>query len=312
MLLFQPYFKLANKLKLVDIPNERSSHSTPTYRGGGIVWAFLFLVYLLFFTEHLLFTIAFFIGAMVALADDLVNLNAFLRLFGYLTATVLILLEADTSLSVMTLIIFSIILAGVINAVNFMDGINSITGLYAIVFIASMWYIDSLNLNYLNDLYYIIPLGALIAFGFYNFKRKAKTFAGDVGSVSLAIIFLFPLCYYLIYMPSLFWILFLAVYGVDSVLTIIVRLYRKENIFKAHRSHAYQLLANNAKMSHLKVGALYAFTQLIINLISIYLISQNYLFKIELLILFFVLLSLSIIYFVIRKKYPTINLKETS
>ncbi|MDR0542346.1 MAG: UDP-GlcNAc--UDP-phosphate GlcNAc-1-phosphate transferase, partial [Dysgonamonadaceae bacterium] len=63
---------------------------------------------------------------------------------------------------------------------------------------------------------------------------------------------------------NIIWIMFLAVYGVDSTLTILHRLYLKQNIFKAHRMHFYQILANEKHLSHQLVSSLYAVAQLLI------------------------------------------------
>jgi len=68
---------------------------------------------------------------------------------------------------------------------------------------------------------------------------------------------------------SVIWILFLTVYGVDSVCTILHRLYLRQNIFKAHRMHFYQVLTNERRVSHLIVSTGYAVAQLLICLVII-------------------------------------------
>jgi UDP-N-acetylmuramyl pentapeptide phosphotransferase/UDP-N-acetylglucosamine-1-phosphate transferase len=113
-------------------------------------------------------------------------------------------------------------------------------------------------------------LASLLVFGFFNFRKKAKAFAGDVGSISMAIIISFLIALLMIQTQEFKWILLLAVYGLDTVATICCRVVRKENIFKAHRSHFYQYLANEKKWSHLLISTLYAVLQLSINVLLIY------------------------------------------
>src|SRR5690606_36580443 len=87
-------------------------------------------------------------------------------------------------------------------------------------------------------------------------------FAGDVGSICIAFWVVFLIGYLIIESGNPVYILFLSVYGVDTVLTIIHRLFLKQNIFEAHRLHFYQILANEQKVSHLVVSTVYAVLQL--------------------------------------------------
>src|SRR5690606_40901367 len=98
---------------------------------------------------------------------------------------------------------------------------------------------------------------------------------GDVGSVSMAFIIAFVIIALIMVTGKWELIAFVAVYGVDAVLTIIHRLSKKENIFKPHRSHLYQYLANEMKIPHVAVSALYAFLQLMISFIIIKLIDSE-------------------------------------
>ena len=70
-------------------------------------------------------------------------------------------------------------------------------------------------------------------------------------------------------------ILFLSVYGIDSAITIIQRLLKRENIFKPHRTHLYQYLANENKWSHLFISAIFSLIQLIINLLVVFVINTS-------------------------------------
>src|SRR5690606_11678532 len=150
------------------------------------------------------------------------------------------------------LVIGFIIIVGVINAYNFMDGIDGITACYSLA-IGSLLLIENYKLNFIHQDLLIFSILGILVFGFFNFRTKAKCFAGDVGSVAIAFIILFALGKLILQTGNFLYILFLVVYGVDSIWTIVRRLYLKENIFEAHRSHLYQYLGNEARKNKLAV-----------------------------------------------------------
>ena len=106
---------------------------------------------------------------------------------------------------------------------------------------------------------------ALVIFSYFNARRKAICFAGDVGSISVGFIIFYgmvtSITHYHTYLP----LLLLAVYGVDSGLTIVYRLQQRQNIFQAHQLHLYQWLVRERGWSHLRVATLYALIQTGIN-----------------------------------------------
>jgi len=137
----------------------------------------------------------------------------------------------------------------------------------------------------------------VIVFVFFNFRRKAICFAGDVGSVGIAFIIIFLIAQLITTSGDITYLFLFLVYGLDTITTIIFRLFRGENIFEAHRSHFYQFLANEKKIPHQYVALMYGIIQLLIN---VYCISHNfYALPIKLLLLFvcvliFVLLRFSL------------------
>lgn len=154
-----------------------------------------------------------------------------------------------------------VVATGVINAYNFMDGINGITGGYSLVVMGSFWYINNYSVWFIdNNLIYAVAL-SLLVFNFFNFRRTAKCFAGDIGAVSIAFIILFLLGKLIVETGNITYIIILLVYGVDSILTILHRLILKENIFDAHRKHLYQILSNELHIPHTHVSLLYMATQ---------------------------------------------------
>ncbi len=150
-----------------------------------------------------------------------------------------------------------------------MDGINGITGAYSISVLLALLFVN-LKVNHFidNELIYF-SLIAVMVFNYFNFRKKARCFAGDVGSVTIAFLLVFLLGKLIIQTGHFSYIFFLSVYGVDSVLTIIHRIKLKENIFEAHRKHAYQIMANELKIPHLFVSLFYGILQLIISITTI-------------------------------------------
>ncbi len=142
-----------------------------------------------------------------------------------------------------------------------MDGINGITGVYSLVVLAGLQYVNIYKVVFVQADMIWLPILACNVFLFFNFRKKAKCFAGDVGSVTIAFWIIMLLVKLISITHNWSYILFLVVYGVDSVLTIAHRLILRQNIFKAHRCHFYQILANEQKLAHVWVAAGYALIQ---------------------------------------------------
>ncbi|MGB4774736.1 MAG: glycosyltransferase family 4 protein [Daejeonella sp.] len=267
------YFKLAEHFNIIDHPNDRSSHTTLTLRGGGIIFPIAILLYSAYFGfQYPYFICGLFLISFISFWDDLHTISNKIRLFLHLVSVSLLFVELGIlNYPVWIICLSYILIIGTINAYNFMDGINGITGLYSLTAFITLYFLNN-SLHFIsNDLVIIIIL-ALLVFLFFNFRTKAKCFAGDVGSVSISFILLFAIGLLMIRTGQLLYILFLAVYGVDTVLTILKRLLNKENIFEAHRSHAYQILSNERKKPQLMVSFAYAFLQLLINALIIYIL----------------------------------------
>jgi UDP-N-acetylmuramyl pentapeptide phosphotransferase/UDP-N-acetylglucosamine-1-phosphate transferase len=265
------YFKIADRYNIIDKPNNRSSHTVLTIRGGGVIFPIALLLYAAFFHQISLLLIAgILVVGIISFLDDMHELPRRVRIFGHLAAvTALIYSMPGIIWPFWALPILYIVIIGAINAYNFMDGINGITGLYTLVILVSLWYTNTLTF-FTDPSFIIIFILACLVFLFFNFRKKAKCFAGDVGSVSIGFWIIALLIMLIIKSGDLKYILFLAVYGVDAILTIVHRLLLKQNIFDAHRLHFYQILANDCKMPHLLVSAIYGIIQLIVNGVVIY------------------------------------------
>lgn len=260
------YFKVADKYNIIDKPNERSSHTRITLRGGGVIFYFGALVYFLTSGfEYPWFMLALTFVAIISFIDDIRSTSQKLRLVFHFSAMALMFYQWGLfSLSWWWIIIALIICIGIINAYNFMDGINGITGGYSLVVLLSLAYINEEVTPFVEqDLIYTVIMSVLV-FCFFNFRKKARCFAGDVGSVSIAFILLFLLGKLIIQTGDFSWIILLSVYGVDSVLTIFHRLMLHENIGLPHRKHLYQLMANELRIHHVAVSVIYMVLQFLI------------------------------------------------
>ncbi|MEP7317239.1 MAG: glycosyltransferase family 4 protein [Panacibacter sp.] len=263
------YFRTARHYNIIDRPNQRSSHSAVTIRGGGIIFLFAAMVILaLYHSQFPAIMLAILIIGVISFLDDIYTLPRTFRLtFHFIAVTILVVYFNIFSLYPLYIILlFYVLVTGIINAYNFMDGINGITGLYSLAVLGSLQYINIKQVVFLPTDIIWMPILACIVFLFFNFRKKAVCFAGDVGSVTLALWVVFLLLSLVLQTGNWNYILFLSVYGTDSVLTILHRLIRKENIFKPHRLHFYQLLVNEQKIPHLTVTIIYSAIQLIINL----------------------------------------------
>ena len=260
------YFRVADKFNIIDKPNERSSHSRITLRGGGIIFYFGALAYFLSnHWEYPWFMLALTLITFISFVDDVRSTSQGLRLVFHFTAMALMFYQWGLfSLSWWWIIIALIICTGIINAYNFMDGINGITGGYSLVILGALAYINSEITTFVEPALINTVLCAVLVFCFFNFRKKAKCFAGDVGSVSIAFILLFLIGKLIIKTEDFSWIILLSVYGVDSVLTIIHRLMLRENIGLPHRKHMYQLMANELKIPHVGVSLIYMGAQALV------------------------------------------------
>src|SRR5690554_6261150 len=261
------YFRVADKFNIIDKPNERSSHNYITIRGGGVIYWVAALLYLVFnfSTTGLLFLAGISLIAGVSFWDDVSGLGQKIRLLFHLLAMSCAFYLAGMfgGFPWWAIIIGYIVFIGIVNAYNFMDGINGITGLYTIAVLLPLMYVNRRVQTFVDLDLLVFPHLASLVFLIFNFRKRAKCFAGDVGSVSVAFWVVTVLLLLIIRTNNLIWIGFLLVYGVDAVCTILHRIYMKQNIMEAHRLHFYQILANERGMDHRLVSVIYFVVQLV-------------------------------------------------
>ncbi|WP_433833698.1 MraY family glycosyltransferase [Flavobacterium anhuiense] len=277
MIIMLLYFKVADHFNIIDKPNQRSSHKEITLRGGGIIFWFSSLLY---FVQHFQNNYFFFTGitlvSLVSFWDDIQSLSNKIRISIHFLAITLIFydLHLFQLMPIWSVAITYVLAIGLINAYNFMDGINGITGLYTLVVMGSLLYVNTKIQLFTDGMFIKYAMLASLVFLFFNYRKRAKCFAGDVGSIAIAFWIIYLVLKLILVTESLIWLLFLAVYGVDAVCTILHRLYLKQNIFEAHRLHLYQVLSNEYKIQHRLVSLFYALSQAGISLLVISLYQQ--------------------------------------
>lgn len=281
------YFRVAKRFRIVDKPNARSSHTKVVLRGGGIVFVFGAWLWSVFFHfPYPWFLIGFTLIAAVSFIDDIWGLPAWIRLIAQFVAMALVFYQLGILYMELWWVValMLIIYVGASNVINFMDGINGMLGVYSLVVLIPLSLITSgladngIGLNRLAEQNLVVSsILADIVYCIFNFreKGKAKCFAGDVGSVGIAFILLFLIGNIVLKTSDPTYLIFLVVFGVDGCLTIIHRIMLREDLSEAHRKHAYQLMANELKMSHVVVSSLYAGVQLVVSLVFLYIIPDT-------------------------------------
>ena len=286
------YFRIADKYNIIDKPNERSSHKRIVLRGGGIIFligAWLWSLVSGFEYPWLLAGVT--LAAGVSFVDDIRSLPDSVRLITQFVAMLLVFVDVGLfsaeslgvsverqwmQVALMALIVVAalIVCVGATNIYNFMDGINGITGGYSLAVLIPLFLLNR-KLGFVEESFLVVVGLSLLVFCFFNFRTKAKCFAGDVGSIGIALLLLFAIGRLVVQTGDVTWLVLLLVYGVDGCLTIIHRMMLHENLGQAHRKHAFQLMANELKMRHTMVSSIYLLLQLCISLVAIFVIPNT-------------------------------------
>ena len=308
------YFRIADRCNIIDRPNERSSHSTIVLRGGGIIFMLGLWIWAAFYgLGYPWFLAAVTLIAGVSFVDDIRSLPDSVRLVAQFVAMGLMFYQLDMLHWEMwwMVIIALIVCVGASNVINFMDGINGITGGYALSVLLPLLLMNNGAAGCdLNAPVAFVPTSLImtviladVVFCLFNFrpKGKAKCFAGDVGSIGIAFILLFFIGLLIMKTGDVTYLIFLLVYGVDGCLTIVHRIMLHENLGEAHRKHAYQLMANELRIGHVKVSLIYMALQMAVSLGFIYLCPET--MVAHGVYLAVTLVVLAIAYILFKKKY---------
>jgi Fuc2NAc and GlcNAc transferase len=259
---------------LIDAPNARSSHRIPIPKGGGIGILVVFIVGALWWHIPWVLWIPACIISLVSLLGDYRDVSFKIRLsvqlcsaavfsgsvyFGKSTS------ELSAGITVLLFVFGVFYISATANYYNFMDGINGIAGLTGTIAFSCL---GLFGLFEGKDIAWVATAFGIAAacLGFLplNFPR-ARVFMGDVGSVLLGFLFA---SWVLWFSQSLleFIVLtsFLFPFYIDELSTLVVRIKERERLTKAHRRHIYQILVNQAALSHAVVTVLYGFIQIVV------------------------------------------------
>lgn len=282
------YFRIAERFHIIDKPNNRSSHTKNVLRGGGIIFLFGVWLWAVFFgIQYIWFIVGLTMIAIVSFIDDVRSMPNWVRLVVQFAAMFLMFHELGIlqwNLWWVVLIAW-IVCVGITNAYNFMDGINGITGAYSLAVLLPLIYINS-KTPFIDMSFLLVTGLAVLVFCFFNFRKRARCFAGDVGAIGMAFILIFSVGKLMVMSNDISYIVFFTIYGVDTVLTICHRILLHEHLGEAHRKHAYQIMANELKMPHTKVSVIYMLLQLIISFGMLLLPIPHWLYMIIVFVIF--------------------------
>ncbi|GAB3977684.1 glycosyltransferase family 4 protein [Spirosoma terrae] len=269
------YLRIARRMGIVDKPNERSAHTDQrVIRGGGVIcWLASAIAFAYTGFPYAWVFMGLTCVAAVSFWDDVSFVPIWVRVLIQMMAVAMLLYGIVIPSTLLTGSVWLVALAllvgvSIINAYNFMDGLNGMTAFYSLVTIGTFWYGLS---AYRADSFFVDSLlpftfMSVLVFSIFNARRKAICFAGDVGSIAIGFIVLTACTQLILLTHSLLPILLLTLYGVDTVSTISHRFYLRQPVLQAHRLHLFQLLVHRAGWSHLRVSLVYALLQLLINL----------------------------------------------
>ena len=307
------YFKIADKFNIIDKPNERSSHSSIVLRGGGVIFSLSIVAWAVMMAiqgdwnvvlGYLPFLCGLLIVAVVSFVDDIRSLPDSVRLIAQFGAMALMF----WSIGIMhwnmwwIVLIALVVCVGATNVINFMDGVNGITAGYSLAVLIPLMILNQ-NYHFIEMSFLMVAVIGVFVFCIFNFrpKGKARCFAGDVGSISIAFIMLFAIGRLVVMTQDVTYLIFLLVYGVDGCLTICHRILLHENLGEAHRKHAYQLMANELNIDHVKVSLVYMTMQFAVSFGFIYLCPNTVTAHWGYLVGAFI--ALTIAYVLFKKKY---------
>lgn len=304
LLLEMIYLKAAVRLRIWDVPHHQSSHTGVVVRGGGVIF---YVAFLLWAFVHGFPTDGSLIGltllAVVSIADDIHNVSPKIRLVCQFIAILLMFYHSGLiRTSPHVIFLLSVTCVGAMNIYNFMDGINGMTGGYSLVVALALLYVNMYQVHFTDSGMLVYVILSILTFKLFNFRRHAKCFAGDVGSMTIGFILVYFVLRMALSGQSMAWMVFLAVYAVDGGLTILHRIRLKENLMKPHKKHAYQIMANELNMPHLLVSGIYMALQAICCILFI-IWPNYYTFFIEIAVLI-------MMYLVFMKKYYHLHVKN--
>jgi len=244
---------------IMDVPNDRSSHTNPTPRGGGLAIILVFYIALIYFqddiSKELFYALLWAIPiALISILDDIYTLSSKIRFLVQVISSVMAIYSLGGISSIDFLffkmdgvwlnILALISILWLTNLYNFLDGIDGYAASEAITVGLGIF------------LFFQNPLGLVLAvtsLGFLVFNwHKASIFMGDVGSATLGFIFAVFVFSDMNHGNIYIWMILLSLFWFDATVTLVRRFKNNEKLTKAHKKHAYQRLIQSG-WSHSRV-----------------------------------------------------------
>ncbi len=298
--------------------NHRSSHTKPVITGAGFIFPLSYLAYAVYLVCNtgMAFPWYFFIGltllSVVSFIDDLEDVWFLWRLLVQIIANALMMWQVQVEVQALYMVHsatfwmavimmwgFSI---GLLNMYNFMDGLNGMLGFLLLSSLIPMWLINNYVVHFVDNQLIYFTLIPTFIFVFYNARKQAKCFSGDVGAIAAGFVMVYMLLKLMINSHSFIYLALYTMIFIEAGLTILQRLFAGENIFQPHRIHLFQLLCNEGKRNHVLVSSFYGGIQLIIGM-SLFL--MNY-YKMPILyqhlIIWPIVVSLALFYLLYKRK----------
>ncbi|MBL7811697.1 MAG: UDP-GlcNAc--UDP-phosphate GlcNAc-1-phosphate transferase [Bacteroidetes bacterium] len=310
------FLRLAQKYGLHDHPNGRSSHRQPTVTGMGIIVVLGFLIYLLWqpFELQANFVIGFLLLTTISFIDDIYFLKHSFRLFFQVLAMAFMVLQLpfqSSGLEAMVLgsaaVIFGV---GVLNAYNFMDGVNGMLTLHALLVLGCLLYLNETltdaagqAIQFTNSNFIIAIIVPMAIFGFFNFRKHALAFIGDVGSIGIAFITVYLMYSLLLHTGNYTYLLLFCIFGADAGLTVIYKLILRENIFVPHRDFLFKKMAHIARVPHLSISIYYFLAQLVINLLVLFAFPKTPKLSTQMALLFIIVVAMVAVYIYFQNEF---------
>ena len=305
---------ISSSRNIIDIPNDRSSHTVPTPRGGGIAilisWyagiSVLFIVEFIGLNLYLAFLSGIILAA-TSLLDDIVSIRPSIRILAQTVTSILAIyflggfnsVDIIGKLSIPAIITFPVSVIGMIwfiNLYNFLDGIDGYASIQAICISAALFLFTGAGIN-------MILIACVAGFLIWNWP-PAKIFMGDIGSTQLGFILVVLGIYYHNEntLPFMWWLVLTSPFWFDATLTLFRRWRNGEKLSQAHKKHAYQRLVQSG-FSHLKVDLLLVSTNVLLVIVVSLCINTRWL-QIPVLLFISSLLYLVTVIIDRRKPFP--------
>ena len=262
---------IGRKYRLGPAVSPRSMHRQFTPTGGGIVWVVAALIGIVILwnwaqTGTWIFFFGIIFLAIISYIDDIHPLPPVPRLISQIIVMTLTFKQLfyPQAIDIYLIVIFCGV--GIINAINFLDGICGMLALYGIVITGSLIY--ALSLHSTPSTEYFLPLLIIVLIGqaiFAVFNLRDTVFAGDLGSITLGYILVSATITLILATRDGSYIVFFSVCIFDTGLTTLHRLFSGYSILQPHRTNIYQLLTIQYKLPQVVVSIIYALLQMLIN-----------------------------------------------